>query len=97
MLGLSSLSRSSRFVAVMYAGLMFFTEAIADVVAAITGRSSAAWISVANNLAQLGDAVFRLPHRYDIPVVVSVAVMVGLVGLAILILERRVRGVDVVV
>ncbi len=96
MLGLSSLSRSSRFVAVMYAGLVFFSEAIADVVEAITGGTSSAWVSLSANLAQLGDAIFRLPHRYDMPVVVSLAIVSGLVGLSILVLERRVRGVEVV-
>ena len=96
MLGLSSLSRSSRFVAVMYAGLVFFSEAIADVVGAITGGTSSAWVSFSANLAQLGDAIFRLPHRYDMPVVVSLAILFGLVGLSILVLDRRVRGVEVV-
>jgi ABC-type transport system involved in multi-copper enzyme maturation permease subunit len=97
MLALSSLSRSSRFVAVMYAGLMFFSDAVADVVSSITGESSAAWISLTDNLAQVGDAIFRLPHRYDVPIVVSLAVVVALIGLAIVVLERRVRGVEVVV
>jgi ABC-2 type transport system permease protein len=97
MLALSSLSRSSRFVAVMYAGLMFFSEALSDVVGGITGRTSAAWVSLDNNLEQIGDAVFRLPLRYDVPLVISFAVVAVLVGLSLVILERRVRGVEVVV
>jgi hypothetical protein len=97
MLALSSLSRSSRFVAVMYAGLVFFSDAIADVIEAITGGTSSAWVSLTGNLAQIGDAVFRLPHRYDVPVVVSLAIIAALIGLSVMILERRVRGVEVVV
>jgi ABC-type transport system involved in multi-copper enzyme maturation permease subunit len=97
MLALSSLSRSSRFVAVMYAGLVFFSDAVANVVSSITGQSSGAWVSLTANLAQIGDAIFRLPHRSDIPIAMSLAVVCALIGLAIAVLERRVRGVEVVV
>ncbi len=40
MLALSSMSKSSRFVGIMYAGLMFFTSALFNAVRGITGRSS---------------------------------------------------------
>ncbi|MEP7118584.1 MAG: ABC transporter permease subunit, partial [Acidobacteriota bacterium] len=39
MLALSSLSKSSRFVGVMYAALLFFTSALFNAVRGITGRS----------------------------------------------------------
>jgi len=45
MLALSSLSKSSRFVAVMYAGLFFFTTALFNALRGITGRSTFAWLS----------------------------------------------------
>src|SRR5512145_2577583 len=45
MLALSSLSKSARYVAVLYAGLLFFTKAIYGVMYAITGSSSMAWLS----------------------------------------------------
>ena len=40
--------------------------------------------------------MFRQPHSYDTPVTVSVLVLIGVVVLSISILERRVRGVEVV-
>lgn len=96
MLGLSSLSKSSRFVAVMYAGLLFFTSAIYGVIYGVTRSSAASWISFSNNIAQVGDAVFRLPLRYETPLYVSLLALVGLVVLSLVVLERRIRGVEVV-
>jgi hypothetical protein len=66
------------------------------VIYAVTGQTFASWISVTANLSQLGDAIFRLPHRYDTPVLLSLAVLVGLIAVSCFILERRVRGIEVV-
>jgi len=96
MLALSSLSKSARFVAIMYAGVLFFTKAIFGVLYAITGTTAVAWVSPGENLAQVVDVIFRLKPRYATPWEVSLIVIVGLVILSISILERRVRGVEVV-
>lgn len=96
MLALSSLSKSSRFVAIMYAGLMFFTEAVYGVIYAVTRDSSLSWISFTANLAQVGDAVFRLRLRYDTPVAVSLLVIGALILVSVVVLDRRVRGVEIV-
>ena len=40
--------------------------------------------------------IFRLPLKYDTPWPVSLLVIVGLVAGSALILERRVRGIEVV-
>jgi ABC-type transport system involved in multi-copper enzyme maturation permease subunit len=96
MLALSSLSKSSRFVGVMYAGLIFFTAALVNAVRGITGRSWLAWLSPSDVLEQLGDVIFRLPPRFDLPVWAAVLVLVALIGGSALVLERRVRAVEVV-
>jgi len=96
MLALSSLSTSSRYVAVLFAGTMFFTEAIFGTLRGITGSTSASWVSFSGSLAQVGDAIFRLTPRYDTPVIVSIIVLAGLVAVSASVLERRVRGVEVV-
>src|SRR5687768_13946142 len=61
MLALSSLSNSSRYVGILYATLIFFSQGIYGVVYAVTRNSSFAWMSMPSNLAQIGDAIFRLP------------------------------------
>ena len=60
MLALSSMSKSSRFVAVMYAGLFFFTLALFNALRGITGSSAFAWLAPTAALQQLGDVIFRL-------------------------------------
>ncbi|HVT48642.1 MAG TPA: ABC transporter permease subunit [Vicinamibacterales bacterium] len=96
MLALSSMSKSARYVAVMYTGVIFFTQAMYAVLTAITGSTRVAWISITANLDVVSDAVFRQPPRYETPVLVSVLVLAGLVVLSISVLDRQVRGVEVV-
>jgi hypothetical protein len=96
MLALSSLSKSSRFVAVMYAGLFFFTTALFNALRGITGQSRFAWLSPSAALEQLGDVIFRLEPRYQLsPALAGLTVLI-LIGGSIVILMRRVRGVEIV-
>src|SRR5262249_23582417 len=46
MLALSSLSKSARYVGVLYVGITFFTSAIFGALYAITGSSRVSWISI---------------------------------------------------
>jgi ABC-type transport system involved in multi-copper enzyme maturation permease subunit len=96
MLALSSLSKSSRYVGILYAGIIFFTAAIYGAMLAITGTTKLSWLSLGANLAQVVDVIFRLPPRYATPWSVSLIVIIGLIALSISVLERRVRGVEVV-
>jgi ABC-type transport system involved in multi-copper enzyme maturation permease subunit len=96
MLALSSMSKSSRFVAVMYAGLFFFTLALFNTLRGITGSTKFAWLAPTAALQQLGDSIFRLTPRYQLsPALAGVAVIVLIAG-SIWILLRRVRGVEIV-
>ena len=96
MLALSSLSRSRRFVAMMYAGIIFFTAALNQALVGITSSRAWAWISPGDSLDVIGDAAFRIVSTPPIPLPVAVAVIAALVVASIVVLERRVRGVEVV-
>ena len=96
MLALSSLSTNSRFVGILYTALIFFGQALSGVLRFITGGTKLSWIAFGNDLAQVGDLIFRVPLRFDIPWPVSLLTIVGLVAVSGLILERRVRGVEIV-
>jgi len=54
------------------------------------------WVSIGANLSQVVDVIFRQPPRYATPWPVSLLVIVGLIVVSMSILERRVRGVEVV-
>ena len=95
-LALSSLSTNSRFVGILFAALIFFSDALYGVMRAVTGGTSVSWIAFGNNLAQVGDAIFRVPLRYETPWFVSLAVVLALIGVSAVILERRIRGVEIV-
>jgi hypothetical protein len=96
MLALSSLSKSTRYVAILYTGTIFFTNAMYVVLSLVTQSSRVAWVSVGANFENISDVLFRQPHRYDTPPIVSILVLVGLVAVSISVLERRVRGVEIV-
>jgi ABC-type transport system involved in multi-copper enzyme maturation permease subunit len=96
MLALSSLSKSARYVGILYAGILFFTAAIYGAMLAITGSTRLSWMSLGANLTQVVDVIFRIKPRYATPWPVSLIVILGLVALSFSVLERRVRGVEVV-
>jgi hypothetical protein len=62
----------------------------------ITGGTKLSWIAFGNDLAQLGDVIFRVPLRYETPWPISLLTIVVLIVVSGLILERRVRGVEIV-
>jgi ABC-2 type transport system permease protein len=95
-LALSSLSKSGRYVAVLYAAVTFFSQAIFGVVTVATRSTQLSWISYAANIAQIGDLIFRLPLRYATPWPVSLLMLTLLIVASGLVLERRIRGVEVV-
>lgn len=96
MLALSSLSKSSRFVGILYAALLFFMEAITVVLRAVMGERGLAWLSVTDSLDQVGDAIFGLPLSYESSVTACVVTLLALAGVSMTVLSRRVRGVEVV-
>jgi ABC-2 type transport system permease protein len=95
-LALSSLSKSRRFVAVMYAGIIFFTTAMYQVLRGITGSRAWAAISPRDMMDVLADTVFRIRSTPPVPVSVAILVIVLLIVGSIWILERRIRAVEIV-
>jgi ABC-2 type transport system permease protein len=96
LLALSSLSSSRRFVAIMYAGVIFFSGAMYQALRTMTGSRSWAWISPTDTLGVIGDAAFRVRGTPAIPPVIALIVIAIVLAVSILVLERRVRGVEVV-
>jgi len=96
-LALSSLTKSRWFVAIMYAGLAFFTNAVFGVITASTEGSTAfSWVSLIANVRQVGDVFFRLRPRFETPPFVSALVIVAVIIASAAVLSRRIRAIEVV-
>jgi ABC-2 type transport system permease protein len=96
MVALSSLSRSRRFVSMLYAGIVFFGAALDGVLRISTGNPAWALVSPQNTLAVVTDAIFGNTSASAVPVPVALVALGVLLGISIFILERRVRAVEVV-
>ena len=96
MLALSSLTKSRRFVAIMYAGIIFFTSAMYQALAAITTSRAWAFISPEDVLDVIAAGTFRSPGATTIPLPAALLVVAVLIGTSVWILERRVRAVEIV-
>ena len=96
MLALSSLSRSRRFVSIMYAGVIFFTAALHQVLRVVTGSRAWAAISPGDMLDVVAGAVFRSRIEPPVPVAAAVLVIALLIGASMWVLARRIRGVEIV-
>ena len=96
MVALSSLSRSRRFVSMLYAGIVFFGAALDGVLRISTGNPAWALVSPQNTLAVVTDAIFGNVAESAVPVPVALVALGVFLGISIFILERRVRAVEVV-
>lgn len=96
MVALSSLSKSRRFTALTFTGLFFFTTAMYQALQRITGSRLWALISPRDMLSVIGDAAFRMPGARALPLWAALLGVTAIVGLSVLVLERRIRGVEVV-
>lgn len=96
LLALSSTTRSRRFVAIMYAGVIFFTAPMYQALRSITGSRTWAVISPSEMLDVIGDSAFRVAGVRSVPLPVAALVVVALIAVSVWVLERRVRGVEVV-
>ena len=94
MLALSSLSRSRRFSAMLYALVTIFAGAVERVLQTATGAAGWVLLSPQNTLVAITDALFGIEP--EIPVTIALVAIVALMGVCVAVLERRVRGVDVV-
>ena len=95
-LALSSLSKSRWFVAILYAGLAFFTHAVFGVLGAALPGSGFSWVSIFANVRQVGDVLFRMPPRHDTHPLISAAVIVLIITASAFVLRRRIRAIEVV-
>jgi ABC-type transport system involved in multi-copper enzyme maturation permease subunit len=96
MLALSSLSRSRRFAAMLYALVAIFAGVIQRVLQTATGAGTWVLLSPQNTLAVVTDALFGVEPETQISVAVALMAVIALLGMCVVVLEQRIRAVDVV-
>jgi len=96
MVALSSLSASRRFAAMLYAAIAIFAAAIARVLQASTGHSGWVLLSPESTLLAVNDAIFGAGSDAAVPLPIAIGALAAVFAACIVILERRVRAVDVV-
>jgi ABC-2 type transport system permease protein len=95
-LALSSLTRSSRFAGINFAAVFFFTQILQAILSVILRSPKLTWISVRDDLSQLGAYLFRGVPQYQSPVWVSIMVLLFLTAGSAWLVRRRVQAVEVV-
>jgi ABC-2 type transport system permease protein len=96
MLAISSMSANSRFVGVVYAGIVFFSGAVNQVLSDLTRSSAWGWLSSENVFDALGIAIFGTRGEPAVSLAMAAGAVTAVVVAAAVILERRVRPMDIV-
>ena len=96
MLALSSLSRSSRFAGISFIAVFFFSQILYGILNSILRTTRVAWVSLSNNLVQVGDLLFGRDPRYVSHGSVSVLVLAILACGSVWVILRRIQAVEVV-
>jgi len=93
---LSASSRNTRYVIVLIFGVFYFSSVLSAILRGIFRSPAMILFSLPENLRQAGAALFggKLPHA--VPVVWSFLVLAGICALAVAVLARKVRSVEVI-
>ncbi len=95
-LALSSLNRSSRFAGIFFAAVVFFSQVLYGILSQLLDTKAVAWVSLSNNLTQVGDLLFRTPLGFPVSPWISAAVLAAVMTGSAWIIHSRIRAVEVV-
>ncbi len=96
MLALSSLTRSSRFAGISFAAVFLFSQILYGILSQILRTSSVGWVSLGNNLTQVGDFFFRTAAHYRCPTWLSTVILAALMACSAWVAHNRVKAVEVI-
>lgn len=95
-LALSALSRNNRYASLMIFGVYFISDIIFNIFYLNFHHPYLVLLSLKLNLQQVAAGLFGLSPPYAVPWSLSLGVLLGLVFLAFVILQKRIRTVEVV-
>jgi ABC-type transport system involved in multi-copper enzyme maturation permease subunit len=93
---LSSLSKNRRYVSILIFGLYIFSDILFGIFYGIFRNHYFSLLSLKSNLQQVGASLFGQNPPYSIPWAYSFFVLVAICVLSSFVLNKRVRGVEIV-
>jgi ABC-type transport system involved in multi-copper enzyme maturation permease subunit len=93
---LSSLSKNKRYVAILIFGLYVFSDILFNIFNGIFRNPYFSLLSIEKNLQQIGAVIFGQDPQFDIPWILSLLVILAFCGLSLFVLNKKIRGVEVV-
>lgn len=93
---LSSLSKNRRYVAIFIFGIYIFSDILFGIFYGIFKNHYFALLSLKLNLQQVGSFIFNQKAPYDFSWFYSFLVLVFICFLAVLVLKKRVKGVEII-
>jgi ABC-type transport system involved in multi-copper enzyme maturation permease subunit len=93
---LSALSANTRYVVILIVMTYLFSNGLAGILQRIFRTPYMALFSIRANIRQAGALLFGTSLPYAVPTVWSFAVLAGICALALAVLGRKVRGVEVI-
>ena len=94
-LALSSITRNSRYAAISFIAILVGTPILSEMLRAVSKSESAIFISYVRNMVILGQRLFGLSRRPD-NWYWSIFIILGIVGVCIWTMHRKVKGVEIV-
>ena len=94
-LALSSITRNSRYAAISFVTILMGTHILSRILKQLLRLKSADFISYQSNMDILGKRLFGLPDRPE-NWYWAVFIILGIIGLCIWTMHRRVKGVEIV-
>jgi len=95
-LAISSLSRSARSAGATVFGALALSGAIGQAFAALTHHPAWQLLSIHSNLDQVASLMFGNASPLDVPRPAAALVLLAVCGVAVEVLRRRIRAVDVI-
>jgi len=92
----SALSKNRRFAGILLFVIYFGSDVAYAVCHEIFRAPQLGWLSIRANLQQVGAALFGAAPPLDAPWAVSALILAGLAGLAVFLLFKRIRSVEVI-
>jgi ABC-type transport system involved in multi-copper enzyme maturation permease subunit len=93
---LSGLSKNSRYVMILVFMVYLFSHILYGILQSIFKTPYMALFSIRENIDQVGALVFAQKPAHPVPVLWSCLVLAGICGLSVIVLHRRIRGVEVI-